>query len=211
VALAAVPKREEPRDALVLPDGKRGELGDLPSGARVGTGSLRRRAQLLHARPDLRVETVRGNVDTRLRKLDEGEFDALVLAAAGLRRLRLAGRIAALLSPEVCLPAPGQGALGIQCRDGDEAVHERLQALEDAHAREAVEAERALMVAIGGGCSVPLGGWARREGGVLRLDAVLAGADGARLARTGAAGDPRNPHELGRRVAEMLREEAGLG
>jgi hydroxymethylbilane synthase len=208
LTLAAVPEREDPRDAVVLPEG-RGERGGgsvdlLEPEARVGSSSLRRTAQLLHARPDLRIESVRGNVDTRLRKLDDGEYDALILAAAGLRRLGLEERISALLPVEVSTPAPGQGALGLECRADDGTLLAVLSRLEDPVARACVTAERALMDAVGGGCSVPLGAFAEARGAELYLTAVLAAADGSRLVRRSAAGDIADPAGLGARVGDLL-------
>lgn len=207
--LGAVPAREDPRDALVLPLGtQNGEeenpLGRLSHGARVGSSSLRRAAQFRHARPDLRLEDVRGNVDTRLRKLDEGQYDALVLAAAGLRRLDLGGRISAVLAPELCLPAPGQGALALQCRAGDEATRQVLRVMDDQEAHVCVIAERAALATVGGGCSVPLGALAKLEGPALYLQALVAAADGRRILRAELRGEPTAPLELGRAVAEQL-------
>jgi len=207
--LGAVPEREDPRDALVAPGpAAAGEsLQALPAGARLGSSSLRRGAQLLHLRPDLRVESIRGNVDTRLRKLDEGQYDGLVLAAAGLRRLGLAHRISACLSPEECTPAPGQGALGIECRAGDAAAAALLARLDHGPTRAAVTAERSLMVELGGGCSIPLGAFARPAGDSLRLIAVVAAPDGSRLVGAALDDAPASEPELaGRLVAERLRE-----
>jgi hydroxymethylbilane synthase len=209
LTLGAVPGREDPRDALVLPvplrEGMRpGGLDALPERARVGSSSLRRTAQLLRARPDLRLEDVRGNVDTRLRKLDEGEYDVLVLAAAGLNRLGLAVRISAAIPVAVCTPAPGQGALGLQCRVDDGGTLSLLSRLEDPGTRACVTAERALMDTLGGGCSVPLGALATVEGDGLRLVGVVAAPDGSRILREAAGGSPGAPEALGRAVAEKL-------
>ena len=204
--LAAVPEREDPRDALVLPQGATATSGlaDLPPSARVGSSSLRRMAQLLHERSDLRVESVRGNVDTRLRKLDEGQYDALMLAAAGLRRLGLEARISVALPEEQCTPAPGQGALGLEARDGDEVTLGLLARLNHAESLARVTAERALMDAIGGGCSVPLGAHARMRGDQLELLGVVASTDGKRLLREMRDGSPNDPAALGREVAAKL-------
>lgn len=216
LVLGAVPEREDPRDALVLPaggaspeagGGARELLAGLPSGARVGSSSFRRSAQVLAVRGDLRVESVRGNVDTRLRKLDEGQYDALVLAAAGLRRLGLAHRISAYLEPDLCTPAPAQGALGIEARADDAETAARLARLDHAPTRAAVNAERALMEALGGGCSVPLGAYARVEREVLHLQAVVALPDGSRTVRAGGRAPLADPRSLGRRVAEQLRAQ----
>jgi hydroxymethylbilane synthase len=224
--LGAVPTREDPRDVIVLPrekdEGSRKDEGGrmkdeadplhpssfrlhpLKPGARVGSSSLRRSSQLRHVRPDLQVESVRGNVDTRLRKLDEGQYDALVLAAAGLIRLGLGLRISDPLPVEVSTPAPGQGALGLECREADDAVRELLSRLEDPVTRRCVAAERALMDAVGGGCSVPLGALATACGETLHLVAVVASPDGTHLIRRSSSGPPAEPEALGRTVAEML-------
>jgi hydroxymethylbilane synthase len=199
LVLAAIPRREDPRDALAG-----APLAALAAGARVGTSSLRRAAQLRRLRPDLQLENIRGNVDTRLRKLDEGQYEAILLAAAGLRRLGLADRIAEILEPEVMCPAVGQGALAVQCRADDEETLRRLAALEDPAARAEVTAERALLAELGGGCRVPIGGAAHLEGSTLRLTAIVASPDGARLARVSAEGTASDPAELGRRAAGEL-------
>jgi hydroxymethylbilane synthase len=216
--LAAVPLREDARDVLVLPAGAPDPgqseanascLELLPHGARVGSGSLRRMSQVLKERPDLRVENVRGNVDTRLRKLDEGQYDALILAAAGLRRLGLGQRISAALPVEISTPAPGQGALGLEARAGDERTLALLAKLNHSESAVCVAAERALMDAVGGGCSVPLGAYARVRGDRLELLAVLAAADGKRLVREMREGSLAEPAELGRAVAEKLLATGG--
>jgi hydroxymethylbilane synthase len=199
LTLAAIPPREEVRDALLGHT-----LASLPGGARVGTSSLRRASQLLHLRPDLQVENIRGNVDTRLRKLEAGRYDALVLAAAGLRRLGLGHRIAELLDPEVMCPAIGQGALAVEARTDDPATRAALAPLEDHAARTAVTAERALLAALGGGCRVPIGGTARITNGRLHLAGLVASPDGTRLVRVGLEGPISDPAELGRRAAAAL-------
>lgn len=215
--LAAVPLREDARDVLVLPAGATAAESEasarclewLTPGARVGSGSLRRMSQILKERPDLRVENVRGNVDTRLRKLDAGEYDALILAAAGLRRLGLAHRISAALPAEISTPAPGQGALGLEARADDERTLALLAKLNHAESATCVAAERALMDAVGGGCSVPLGAYARVRGDRLELLAVLAAADGKRLVREMREGPLTEPAELGRAVAVKLLATGG--
>jgi hydroxymethylbilane synthase len=209
--LAAVPPRERPGDVLVSNTAK--SLDELPEGARVGTGSLRRRAQLLHVRPDLQVHDIRGNVDTRLRKLDDGRYEAVVLAEAGLRRLGLDQRIGQSLSPEILLPAVGQGALGVEAREDDAEVLQVLSRLDDVASRQAVLAERSLLAALRGGCLAPIGAWARPAEGTgegdagLVLTAVVLSPDGQ--VRLEAAGDaPADEAEsLGRRVAEELIEQ----
>src|SRR5438034_8434409 len=183
--ITAIPEREDARDAMV---GK--GLAELGQGAKVGTSSLRRSAQLRRLRPDLEVESVRGNVDTRLRKLDEGQYEAIVLAAAGLNRLGLAGRIRALFEPAQMLPCAGQGALAIEVRCGAEALRERLASLSDAPTALAVEAERALSRALGGSCSMPLAAYGVCSAGTLSLSAVPGHAEriAAPLLRTQVQG-----------------------
>jgi hydroxymethylbilane synthase len=207
LALGAIPLREDARDALVSRGGEK--LAALPEGARIGTSSLRRRTLLLRARPDLRVEVMRGNVDTRLRKLDEGQVDAIVLASAGLRRLGLEARATELIDPTVMLPAVGQGALGIECRAGDRDVERLLAATDHAETRIAVVAERGFMAAVGGSCNLPVAAHATRDGGDMILAAMTADADGSR-ARFGArrASWPRDAGEaeaLGRDLGAELR------
>ncbi|MEM9185367.1 MAG: hydroxymethylbilane synthase [Planctomycetota bacterium] len=200
--LAAVPPREGIRDALVSRCA--GSLDSLPEGASVGTGSFRRKAQLLHRRPDFRVLDLRGNVDTRLRKLDEGQYDAILLAEAGLRRLGFADRITQAIPADVLLPAPGQGALGIECRADDDATAATLAALNDPPTRAVVDAERAALRHLEGGCLAALGAWARVESDRLRLSVVVLSEDGRqRLSEeeTGASGEGAS---LGVVVADKL-------
>ena len=198
--------REDPRDALVVRAGvPAGDLATLPARARVGTCSLRRRAQLLAARPDLAVGDLRGNVQTRLRKLDDGEHDAIVLAAAGLRRLGLEARIARALDAPAWLPAPGQGAIAMQARAGDAAVADALALLHHAPTHAAVTAERALLAALDGGCQVPIGALVVQSGNGATLHGLVASLDGTRVVR-GAEPVPRDAPELaGRRLAASLR------
>jgi len=202
LVLAAVPARESPADVLVTRT--TATLESLPHGARVGTGSLRRQAQLRHARPDLQIEDIRGNVDTRLRKLDEGQFDAIVLAEAGLRRLGLSGRITEVLPFDVMLPAVGQGALAVECRADDDATLAALQRLEDCDTRSAVTAERALLAHLRGGCLAPIGAWGHVEDGVLKLSAVVLSADGKQRLAAEDSALPDEATALGRRVADNL-------
>ncbi|HIE53226.1 MAG TPA: hydroxymethylbilane synthase [Armatimonadetes bacterium] len=214
LCLAAVPRRADPRDALILADSLASRAGDfslacLPPGARVGTSSLRRRAQLRHLRPDLQLEEVRGNVDTRLRKLDEGQYDALILAVAGLERLGWTQRLTWRLPFEVCTPAVGQGALGLETRADDEEVWELLQPLEDAATRAAVRAERTFLQTLGGGCRMPLGAVAQVERTALVLTAVVASKDGTRLLRRTAVGPWEEAELLGREMAEELKRSGG--
>jgi hydroxymethylbilane synthase len=206
--LAAVPKRESPADVLVFSKGTaasgRVGISQLPPNARVGTGSLRRQAQLLHLRPDLRVSEVRGNVDTRLRKVDDGEFDAIVLAEAGLRRLGLEGRIRYILPFDVMLPAVGQGALGIECRADDDNTLSAVRPLNDPETYAAVIAERALLDRLRGGCMAPIGALAVVEAGELRLQAVVLSSDGAQRIVASGACDPADAEGLGSSVADQL-------
>jgi hydroxymethylbilane synthase len=202
LVLAAYPEREDPRDVLVSRAG--GGLDRLPPGARVATSSLRRRVQLLARRPDLAVEAIRGNVETRLRKLDTTPYDATILAAAGLRRLGLTPPGAVVLEPDEMLPAVGQGTLGVETREGDAATRRRLTALDHAETRAASVAERAFLAAIGGSCTTPLAAYARLEGGTLTLDAFLATPDGSRVLRDGEALTRGGPEDLGRTVADRM-------
>jgi hydroxymethylbilane synthase len=181
LALAAFPPRADARDALVSRDNI--SFAALPGRARVATGSPRRAAQLLAARPDLRIVDIRGNLDTRLRKLESQGLDALVLAVAGLERLGLADRIAEALPIELCLPAVGQGALAVQCRADDAATRALVAALDDPATRAAVEAERALLAALGGGCKVPIAAHAAPRAGELRLEGMVAATDGSEVVR----------------------------
>lgn len=202
LVLAAVPERESTRDALLSVQAK--SLGHLKQGAIVGTGSLRRQAQLLHARPDLELRDIRGNVDTRLRKLDEGEFDAIVLAEAGLRRLQLADRITELLPQAIMLPAVGQGALGIEARSDDTATLQMITRLDDPITHASVLAERALLSHLRGGCMAPVGGWGRIADGQLRLSGVVLSGDGSQRLLAEDTAAPAEATALGIRVAEML-------
>jgi hydroxymethylbilane synthase len=208
LVLAAFPRREDPRDALVATPPA--HVGSLPQAARVGTSSLRRSVQLLALRPDLAVAPIRGNVDTRLRKLRQGEYDALVVAAAGLRRLGLLDETATVLDPEEMLPAAGQGTLGVEAREEDAETLALADVVTDVESRAAALAERALLQALGGTCTTPLAAYARRTGSGLRLDVFLATPDGARVLRDGDVGDPGAPEALGRRLAGRLLA-AGAG
>jgi hydroxymethylbilane synthase len=201
LGITAVPEREDPRDALV---GSR--LEELPHGARVGTGSLRRVAQLAAARPDLHLEPVRGNVDTRLRKLDEGQFDAIVLACAGLNRLGWRDRITEALPVSVVCPAVGQGALAIETRvDGGPGMRACSQ-LDHPSSRAAITAERALLERLGGGCQVPVGAYAEVAGDRLHLRAVVSSTDGRHLVRNEAEGDVSDAHQIGHDLGRTLLE-----
>ena len=200
--IGAVPVRADVRDALVSRDGSC--LDGLPRGSSVGTSSLRRQALLLHLRPDLRPVGIRGNVDTRLEQLELEDLAAVILAAAGLERMALSQRVSEFLLAERFLPAPGQGALAIEVRCGDTPVVERIRELEHGETRSAVTAERAALGALGGGCRVPIGVWARMEGRRLVVDGMVGQPDGSRLVRGRGEGDPGKPEDLGRKLADDL-------
>ena len=202
-ALAAIMKREDPRDAFLSVDYSRFE--DLPQQARVGTSSLRRQAQLKAVRPDLEIHPLRGNVDTRLRKLEEGQYKAIILASAGLHRLGLTKRVREIISAEVVCPAVGQGALGIECRSQDARTRELLSFLDHAPTRQACSAERALLRSLGGGCQVPIGAFAEPAAGGLRLTAVVARPDGSLVLREQQSG--QDPEKLGTAVGAVLRQK----
>jgi hydroxymethylbilane synthase len=195
-------RREDTRDCLVA--AKNETLSTLRQGARVGTSSFRRQAQIRHARPDLDVRELRGNVDTRLRKVESGEYDAILLAKAGLDRLGWSNRISEVLSPDICMPAVGQGALGVQARLKDQEIADALAPLDDFETRQSIVAERSLLAALEGGCQVPLGAWARFERGELAIDAVVCSPDGAQYVRQRATAPPDQARELGARVAQLL-------
>lgn len=204
LTLAAIPEREDPRDALV---GR--AMASLAPGARIGTGSLRRAAQLRAFRTDLNIEDIRGNVDTRLRKLDEGRYDAIVLASAGLRRLGWANRITELFEPDVMCSAVGQGALAVETRDDGGAGFQAAGQLEHPPTRAAVTAERAVLAALGGGCQAPMGAHAAVDGESLRLQAVLVSPDGTQVIRRKLDGAVQNAAGLGRELGEQLLAAGG--
>ena len=201
--LAAIAEREDPRDAFV--SSRFPSLGDLPAGSIVGTSSLRRESQLRARFPALKVQPLRGNVQTRLRKLDEGQFDAIILAAAGLKRLGLGHRITALLTPEMSLPAVGQGALGIECLAGRPDLVDLVQPLHHTITARCVEAERAMSRTLGGSCQVPLGGFAQMEGEFLRLRGFVASQDGNRIISDEVSGDPARNEDIGVQLARKLK------
>ena len=198
--LAAITRREDPRDVLLSQ--KHDGLSHLPQGARVGTSSLRRQAQLKVLRPDLEIQPLRGNVDTRLRKLESGEFDAIILAAAGLRRLGRTELVREFIPAETMCPAAGQGALGIEIRAGESTTRQHLRFLDDAAARTATSCERALLHQLGGGCQVPIGAFAEARGQSLHLTAVVAHPDGSRVLREAQEG--AGPEKLAASVANAL-------
>jgi hydroxymethylbilane synthase len=202
--IAAVLKREDPRDALVTRGG--GNLSSLPAGSRIGVSSLRRQAQLKRLRRDLEVLPIRGNVDTRLKKLDSQEYDALILAAAGLKRLGLSDRVSESLDPARFLPAPGQGTLAVEIRADRAEVAEKVRALDDASSRWELEAERSLLRALGGSCRVPVGGLARvTDGNNLSLEGVVLSPDGLKALRQSVAGPAKAAQRLGKELASHLR------
>ncbi|MFM8540283.1 MAG: hydroxymethylbilane synthase [Nitrospira sp.] len=205
--IVGVPPREDPRDALIGREGW--TLSRLPQGARVGTSSLRRQAQLLRRRPDLKIEMLRGNLDTRLKKLQAGEFDAIVLASAGLRRLGWAEQITEYLPFEVSLPAIGQGALGIEGRTDDAVVRGIVAKLEHVQTRLAVTAERALLDRLEGGCQVPIAAHATIADERLRLEGLVASLDGKHVVQDHIAGSTTQAQELGRQLAEQLLNQGG--
>ena len=215
LVVAAIPPREDPRDALVSRDDR--TLAELARGARVGTGSPRRAAQLRAARPDLDVRPLRGNVDTRLRKVSDGELDAVVVAAAGLARLGRLAETSELLDPATMLPAPGQGALAIECRAADLAsqspLAQAIASLDDAAARAAVTAERTLLAELEAGCTAPVGALAQVVGepANLQLVAAVVNVDGATAIRRSASGPIAQPVELGRRLAAELLAAGAAG
>jgi hydroxymethylbilane synthase len=204
LAIAAIPEREDPRDAMVGV-----ALASLPEGAHVGTSSLRRSAQLCALRPDFVIESIRGNVDTRLRKLEDRHFDSIVLAAAGLRRLGLEGRIAEVLEPEVMCPAVGQGALAVETRGDGGPAQLICGRLDHAETRAAVTAERALLAQLGGGCQVPIGAHARIVDGVLHIDAVVVSPEGDAIVRLGSAGPVSDAASIGAALGEELLAAGG--
>lgn len=205
LTIAVVPAREDPRDVFISRNGKR--WAELPAGSRVGTSSLRRLTQLRSLRGDLEVVPLRGNIDTRLKKLDRGDCDALVLAAAGLRRLGLDERVTEYFSVDQMCPAVGQGALAIEIRRGDERIERAVKPLDHAPTHQAVRAERALLRCLGGGCQVPIAAHAGAERNELRLVGVVSSLDGTKIIRASAAGSVTDPVALGTAVAQGLLKQ----
>ena len=202
--LAAITKREDPRDVFISKDGTL--LKDLPRGAKIGTSSLRRQAQLLHFRGDFEMIPLRGNLDTRIRKLKTMDLDGVVLALAGVKRLNLEKNITEILPTEISLPAVGQGALGIETRIGDQETEGYLQFLNDPESSVAVSAERAFLKKLEGGCQVPIAAFGRMEGGILHIDGLVGRTDGKKLIRRHLEGPPREAEAMGTRLAEILLE-----
>ena len=209
--IAAITEREDPRDAFC--SRHYSKIEDLPQGARVGTSSLRRQAQLKAIRPDLDIHPLRGNVDTRLRKLEQGEYDAIILAASGLNRLGKTELVKQIIPAEIMCPAAGQGALGIEIRQGDSGTRQHLEFLNDPAARAATTCERALLNRLGGGCQVPIGAFAevRKDdrNGRLHLEAIVADPDGSKLFRESRDGNLNNPEQLGKAVGDTLLNRGG--
>ena len=206
LTVGCIPGRAEVRDALISKNGY--GLATLPAGAVIGTSSLRRAAQVLAQRPDVTTQSLRGNVDTRLRKALEGQYDAIILAGAGLTRLGLDGHVTEWLSLDVMLPAPGQGALAVQCRADDQTTLGLLAALEDESTRKAVTAERAFLAGLGGGCSVPVAAFAEQAAGEMQLTGLVISPDGKKVIRV--QGNGAAPRELGQQLAQQaLAQGAG--
>ena len=207
LALVCFPPREDPRDALLCHIAA--DLESLPQGAVVGTSSLRRKTQLLALRPDLKIEELRGNLDTRIRKLDSGEYDAILLACAGLNRLGFGSRITHAIAPEACCPAVGQGALALEARTEDTALTTLLAPLNHTHTETAVCAERAFLLRLQGGCSIPAGAYAFFKGERLSVQAVLAAPNGTQILKTTQEGNPESAKALGIALAEDLLNRGG--
>lgn len=207
LCLTAITSRANVGDAFV--SNKYDSFAQLPEGAVLGTSSLRRKAQLLAVRPDLKIVDLRGNVDTRLRKLDEGRMDAIILAAAGLERLGHAGRIKEIIPTSICLPAVGQGALAIECRSNDEEVRSMLAFLNDDAVKQATDAERAFLGLIEGGCQVPIGVHADVNGTEIKIEAVIASLDGSAILRNTISGPSEQAAELGRQLGRQMLDDGG--
>jgi hydroxymethylbilane synthase len=203
--LACITKREDPRDALF--SRSKVVFKDLPRGANIGTSSLRRQAQLMHIRPDFVIHQLRGNVDTRLRKLREGQYDAIILAAAGVKRLGLAENITELIDPEISLPAIGQGALGIECRIDDRELNEMISFFNHSETRVAVMGERALLRRLEGGCQVPIACYGRLKNSNLHLTGLVGSVDGKRIIKDTVEGAPEKAEKLGVTLAEKLLKQ----
>ena len=207
LCLTAITTRANVGDAFV--SNKYASFSELPQGAVLGTSSLRRKAQLLAVRPDLKIVDLRGNVDTRLRKLDEGQMDAIILAAAGLERLGHADRIREIIPTTVCLPAVGQGALAIECRSDNKEVRDMLAFLNDLPTKQATDAERAFLGLIEGGCQVPIGVHAEVENDNVKIEAVIASLDGSKVLRNNITGLAANAADLGRKLGQQMLAEGG--
>ena len=207
LCLTVITSRANVGDAFV--SNKYNSFAELPQGAVLGTSSLRRRAQLLAARPDLKIVDLRGNVDTRLRKLDEGNMDAIILAAAGLQRLGHGDRIKEIIPTSVCLPAVGQGALAIECRTDNTEVREKLAFLNDKATKQATDAERAFLGLVEGGCQVPIGVHAEVQDNEIKIEAIIASLDGSTVLRNTISGDAEKAVELGQKLGHQMLSEGG--
>lgn len=207
LCLTVITSRANVGDAFV--SNKYNSFAELPHGAVLGTSSLRRRAQLLAARPDLKIVDLRGNVDTRLRKLDEGNMDAIILAAAGLQRLGHGDRIKEIIPTSVCLPAVGQGALAIECRTDNTEVREMLAFLNDKSTKQATDAERAFLGLVEGGCQVPIGVHAEVQDNEIKIEAIIASLDGSTVLRNTISGDAEKAVELGQKLGHQMLSEGG--
>lgn len=207
LCLTVITSRANVGDAFV--SNKYNSFAELPQGAVLGTSSLRRRAQLLAARPDLKIVDLRGNVDTRLRKLDEGNMDAIILAAAGLQRLGHGDRIKEIIPTSVCLPAVGQGALAIECRTDNTEVREMLAFLNDKATKQATDAERAFLGLVEGGCQVPIGVHAEVQDNEIKIEAIIASLDGSTVLRNTISGDAEKSVELGQKLGHQMLSEGG--
>lgn len=207
LCLTTITTRANVGDAFV--SNKYASFSELPQGAVLGTSSLRRKAQLLAVRPDLKIVDLRGNVDTRLRKLDEGQMDAIILAAAGLERLGHADRIREIIPTTVCLPAVGQGALAIECRSDNKEVRDMLAFLNDLPTKQATDAERAFLGLIEGGCQVPIGVHAEVENDNVKIEAVIASLDGSKVLRNNITGPAATAADLGRKLGQQMLAEGG--
>jgi hydroxymethylbilane synthase len=203
--IAAISERQDPRDALC--SRHYSKIEDLPKGARVGTSSLRRQAQLKAIRPDFDIHPLRGNVDTRLRRLEQGDYDAIILASAGLKRLGKTEWIQQIIPAEIMCPAAGQGALAIEIREGDRKTRDLLTFLNDPHAQAATTCERALLNSLGGGCQVPIGAFAEMREGKLHLESIVADPDGTKVLRDSREGD--DPQKLGNEAGASLLKRGG--
>ncbi len=205
--IAAITEREDPRDVMISTRWK--TFRDLPQEAKIGTSSLRRQAQLLHVRPDLKMMILRGNLDTRLRKLREEGLDAVIVAASGVIRLEEEGQISEYLDFDLCLPATGQGSFALECRKDDKEVNEILRPLNASNVSLAVRAERAFLERLEGGCQVPIAAYGQVENGTLVLDGLIASIDGKDFVRDKISGDPKDPEAIGRTLAERLLGSGG--
>ena len=205
--ISAITQREDPGDVLVSPKYKL--FSQLPQGAKVGTSSLRRKAQLLSVRPDLHICDLRGNVNTRLRKLEEENFDGIILAAAGLKRLGFGDRITDILDKEVCLPAVGQGALAVETRADDQEINDLVDFLNDCNTVICTTAERSFLNRVQGGCQVPVGVYGTMQQAVLKVEGIIASLDGSKIYRDYMLGQPEEAYALGQQLADRLLEAGG--